>query len=155
MFWPSYWFCRGSFSLLYLFIQIFFCFLCRNPLILCRESYVPKILQMLKDLYIHSNCGINVKCLWYDSLSKLQLYTALRFKGNHNDFHEPSFISFRLFYNNFNFCTSLQAKDEKGWQEVWWNFALRHFLLANIKWLIVNRMWFKCLEGWILYFFYI
>ena len=136
VFWPSFWFCRGVFSLVCLFIQFFLLFLvCHNPLILCRESYVPKILQSLKDLYIHLiyNRGINVKCLWYDSLSKLQLYTALRFKGSHNAFHEiPEYSYVKVLFKNWRF-------KGQGWKgmRTWWNFALWQFCSEGLKWRIV------------------
>ena len=62
---------------------LFFNLLCRNPLILNPESYVPQILQVFNKRICtfiwFTALGINMKCLWYDSLSKLQLYTALRF----------------------------------------------------------------------------
>lgn len=134
------------------FHTIFLLFLvCHNLLILCRESYVPKILQILKDLYIHLiyNRGINVKCLWYDSLSKLQLYTALRFKGSHNAFHEITEYSYvRVLFKNWRF-------KGQGWKgmRTWWNFALWQFCSEGLKWRIVYWMWYKCLEGWFSYFY--
>ena len=114
------------------FHTIFLLFLvCHNPLILCRESYVPKILKSLKDLYIHLiyNRGINVKCLWYDSLSKLQLYTALRFKGSHNAFHEiPEYSYVKVLFKNWRF-------KGQGWKgmRTWWNFALWQFCSEGLN----------------------